>query len=121
VDDSAAVRGAIRKSVETTTRFRVCGEAENGLEAVQKAMDRNCDLVLLDIGMPHLNGIEAAKRLRLALPRVKLVAFSMLVSELQEELLASNTFDAILSKSAGLSRLMDILKSLVPIPPEILT
>ena len=119
MDDSAAVRGAIRKSVETTTRFRVCGEAENGLEAVQKAMDAKCDLVLLDIGMPLLNGVEAAKRLRLALPRVKLIAFSMLVSELQEELLSSNTFDAILSKSAGLSRLMDILKSLLPIPSEI--
>ena len=119
MDDSAAVRGAIRTSVETMTRFRVCGEAENGLEAVEKAVERNCDLVLLDIGMPHLNGIEAAKRLRLALPRVKLVAFSMLVSELKEELLALNTFDAILSKSAGLSRLMDILRSLLPIPPEI--
>lgn len=117
MDDSAAVRGAIRKSVEATNRFRVCGEAENGLEAVQKAMVNNCDLVLLDIGMPHLNGVEAAKRLRLAIPRAKLVAFSMLVSELQEELLASNAFDAILSKSAGLSRLMDILKSLLPITP----
>jgi len=111
------VRGAIRKFVEATNRFRVCGEAENGLEAVKKAMDGNCDLVLLDIGMPHLNGIEAAKRLRLALPRVKLVAFSMLVSQLREELLASNAFDAILSKSAGLSRLMDTLNSLLPIPP----
>lgn len=119
MDDNAAVRGAIRKSVETTTRFTVCGEAENGLEAVQKAMDVNCDLVLLDIGMPRLNGIEAAKRLRMALPHAKLVAFSMLVGELQEELRASNTFDAILSKSAGLSRLMDILKSLLPIPKEV--
>jgi DNA-binding NarL/FixJ family response regulator len=119
VDDNAAVRGAIRKSVETTTRFRVCGEAEDGLEAVKKAVDGNCDLVILDIGMPHLNGIEAAKRLRIALPRVKLVVFSMLVSQLQEELLDSNTFDAILSKSAGLSRLMDILNSLLPVPPEV--
>ena len=119
MDDSAAVRGAIRTSVETTTPFNVCGEAEDGLEAIEKAVERDCDLVLLDIGLPHLNGIEAAKRLRLALPRVKLVAFSMLVSELQEELLASNTFDAILSKSAGLSRLMDILRFLLPIPPEI--
>ena len=113
------MRGAIRKSVETTTCFRVCGEAEDGLEAIEKAVERDCDLVLLDIGMPHLNGIEVAKRLRLALPRVKLVAFSMLVSELKEELLALNTFDAILSKSAGLSRLMDILRFLLPIPPEI--
>jgi len=112
------VRGAIRKSVETRTRFRVCGEAENGLEAVQKAIDHNCDLVLLDIGMPRLNGFEAAKRLRFALPRVKLVAFSTLVTELHEELLASNIFDAILSKSAGLARLMDLLKGLLPPPPE---
>lgn len=112
------MRGAIRKSIETTTRFSVCGEAEDGLEAIQKAIDRNCDLVLLDIGMPHLNGIEAAQRLRLALPAVKLVAFSMLVSELQDELLASNTFNAILAKSAGLSRLMDILKSLLPAQPD---
>ena len=112
------MRGAIRKSVETTTRFRVCGEAEDGVDAVQKAIDRNCDLVLLDIGMQRLNDVETAKRLRLARPRVKLVAFSMLVSELQEELLASNLFDAILSKSAGLARLMDLLKGLLPPPPQ---
>jgi len=111
------VRGAIRKSIETTTPFDVCGEAEDGLDTVQKAKDGCCDLVLLDIGMPGLNGIEAAKKLRLALPGVKLVAFSMLVSELQDELLASNTFDAIVSKSAGISRLMDILKSLLPAQP----
>ena len=113
MDDSAAVRGAIRKSVETSTHFKVC-EAENGLEAVQKAKDDCCDLVLLDIAMPHLNGIEAAKTLRASLPYVKLVAFSMLANNLREELLAANAFDAILSKLDGLAKLVETLNCLLP-------
>lgn len=117
MDDSAAVRGAIRQFVEAATRLCVCGEADNGLEAVQKAKDSCCELVLLDIGMPHLNGIGTVEAPRLALPNVKLVGFSMEASQHREELLAAKTFDAVLSKFGGLTKLVETLKYLVPVLP----
>jgi DNA-binding NarL/FixJ family response regulator len=113
VDDSAAVRGAIRQFVEATTSIRVCAEVGNGAEAVQKAKDSRCDLVLLDIGMPHQKGVETAAALRRALPHLKLVGFSLAASELGEELVSSRTFDAVLSKLDGLTKLVETLKSLV--------
>jgi len=91
----------------------LCGEAEHGQEAVQKAKNSCCDLVLLDIGAPHLNGVETAAALRLALPYVKLVGFSLAVSTLGEELVMSKRFDAVLSKFDGLTKLVETLKSLV--------
>jgi DNA-binding NarL/FixJ family response regulator len=117
VDDSAAVRGAIRQFVEDTTRFRVCDEASDGLAAIQKAKDFCCELVLLHIGMPQKSGVEIASELRLALPDIKIVGFSTLAKELGEELVASKAFDAVLSKSDGLTKLVETLKSLMPVPP----
>jgi DNA-binding NarL/FixJ family response regulator len=114
VDDSAAVRGAIRQFVENTTRIRVCGEVGNGSEAIQKAKDSCCDLVLLDIGEPHVSGVETAAALRVALPHVKLVGFSLAANDLGEELVTSKTFDAVLSKFDGLTKLVETLKSLMP-------
>src|ERR1700756_1457010 len=55
------------------TQFRVVGQAANGLDAVQKARRCQPDLILLDIGLPELNGIEAARRVSLAASRVKVV------------------------------------------------
>ena len=118
VDDSAAVRGAIRQFVEDTTRIKVCAEAENGSEAVQKAKDSDCELVLLDIGRSYRKGIETASALRRALPHLKLVGFSLAVTEFGEELVASNVFDAVLSKLDGLTKLVETLKSLVAATPE---
>lgn len=115
VDDSAAVRGAIRQFVEDTTGIVVCGEADHGQEAVQKAKDCCCGLVLLDIGAPHLSGVETAAALRLALPHVKLVGFSLAASTIGEELVISKKFDAVLSKFDGLTKLVETLKSLVSV------
>jgi DNA-binding NarL/FixJ family response regulator len=118
VDDSAAVRGAIRQFVESTTGIRVCDDVGNGLEAVRKGNESRCDLVLLDIVMPHPNGVETAVALRLALPNVKLVGFSVAARELGEELVASKVFDAVLSKLDGLTKLVETLKSLMPVPAK---
>jgi len=118
VDDSAAVRGAIRQFVEDTTRIRVCGGVGYGSEAVEKAKDSGCDLVLLDIGAPHQSGVETAAALRIALPHVKLVGFSLTASDLGEKLLASKVFDAVLSKLDGLTKLVETLKSLMPVQAE---
>jgi DNA-binding NarL/FixJ family response regulator len=114
VDDSAAVRGAIRQVVQARTRFRVCDEAGDGHTAIQKATDYCCDLVLLDIGMPQPDGVETAATLRRVVPNAKIVGLSMLSKEIGERLVAQGKFDAFLSKLDGLTKLVEILNSFMP-------
>jgi DNA-binding NarL/FixJ family response regulator len=115
VDDSAAVRGAIRQFFETRTSYRVCDEADDGLSAIQKAEDSRCDLILLDLSMPNVSGVEAATILRRTLPEAKIVGFSALRgdADLGDELIASGKFDAVLSKFDGLEKLAEAVKALL--------
>jgi len=70
VDDQAVVRAAVRELFESYSGFAVCGEAENGVEAIAKARELKPDLIILDLSMPLMNGFEAAKALRQILPDV---------------------------------------------------
>ena len=119
VDDSAAVRGAIRNFFETRTPYR-CDEAGDGLSAIKHAKEFRCELVVLDLNMPGLNGVETATILRRTLPQVKIVGFSALVgdTDFRDELLATRNFDAVLSKCEGLQRLKEAVENLIPEPPN---
>jgi DNA-binding NarL/FixJ family response regulator len=71
VDDHAIIRAQIRATLENYSEgFVVCGEAENGFEGITKALDLKPDLILLDLSMPVMNGLEAAANLRKLLPAV---------------------------------------------------
>ena len=94
-----------------------CDEAGDGLSAIQTAEANHCELVVLDLAMPNLSGVETASILRRRLPHVKIVGFSALGDELGPELVASGKFDVVLSKHDGLEKLADVVKSLLPKPP----
>jgi two-component system, NarL family, nitrate/nitrite response regulator NarL len=64
VDDSESVRIAVRALFEETGEFRVIGEAVNGLDAINQAEDLAPDLIILDLSMPIMNGLEAAETLK---------------------------------------------------------
>ena len=70
VDDSATVREAVRPLFDSHPKFKVCGEAEHGREAVEKAPQLRPDLIVLDLAMPVMNGLEAAPLLTKILPNV---------------------------------------------------
>ena len=76
VDDSEDVRQIVGKFLQARTFFRVCGEASTGLEAIQKAEQLQPDLILLDLKMPGMNGIETAALLKRVAPKTKLILFS---------------------------------------------
>jgi len=67
-DDVPMVRAGLRLLLETHKGWTVCGEAEDGEEAVRKALALAPDVVLLDVSMPNLNGLEAAKLIHHDLP-----------------------------------------------------
>ena len=76
VDDFAALRRWVRSKLEGNGHFQIVGEAADGLEAVQKASELKPDLILLDLGLPKLNGIEVASRLSKSVPTAKILFLS---------------------------------------------
>ena len=76
VDDSPFVRRALCGQFERESEFEVCGEAENGKEAIAKARELHPDLIVLDLSMPIMNGLDAARELRGLMPHVPVIMYS---------------------------------------------
>lgn len=75
-DDNELVRRGVRELLSSETGWEVCGEATDSAEALRKAQELLPDLILLDISMPDMNGLEAARLLRDVLPEVKIIIIS---------------------------------------------
>jgi CheY-like chemotaxis protein len=75
-DDNEDIRRVIRWFLESRTACEVCGEAVNGVDAIEKARTRYPDLILLDYSMPAMNGIEAGAVLKAMLPEVPVILFT---------------------------------------------
>jgi two-component system response regulator NreC len=76
-DDHGLVRSGLRSLLERDHEFEVVGEASNGIEVLSVVDQTRPDVLLLDLGMPHLNGIDTAQRLHDTTPDVKVVVVSM--------------------------------------------
>jgi DNA-binding NarL/FixJ family response regulator len=77
VDDSVSMRRIIATIVGSHSGWNICGEAENGISGIEMFQELNPDLVLLDFGMPDMNGIEAASKMYTANPTVPLILFTV--------------------------------------------
>jgi len=111
-DDSKPTRGAIRFLIEKQKGMTVCGEAADGLEAVEKAKELKPDLVLLDLAMPRLNGAAAASVLKRTVPSALIVLFTMYEEAI--DLVAPGVgVDLVLSKPDGLRHLMQFAQDLL--------
>ncbi len=75
-DDHTIVRASVRQLLELESDFEVVGEAQDGSEAVALAKKLQPDMVLMDITMPHLNGLEATRQVRKAVPTTKVLILS---------------------------------------------
>jgi DNA-binding NarL/FixJ family response regulator len=80
-DDHEIVRHGIRALIENHPGWEVCGEAVDGRDAVQKARELRPDLALLDVGMPNLNGLDAARRILDIAPQTRVLILTMHESE----------------------------------------
>jgi DNA-binding NarL/FixJ family response regulator len=85
VDDNALIRGGLLRLLQSHEDWEVCGEARDGLEAVDKSRELDPDVVVLDFLMPGLNGIEAAKEISDTHPDTRILMWTMyLTNELRE-------------------------------------
>jgi DNA-binding NarL/FixJ family response regulator len=76
-DDHAGVRKMLKLLVETQAGWEVCGEAENGREAVAKAAELQPDLIVLDLAMPVMDGIRASREISAAMPGVPILMHTL--------------------------------------------
>ncbi|MGA9472271.1 MAG: response regulator transcription factor [Terriglobales bacterium] len=115
-DDSELVRKKIRQALERDTDFEVCGEVSNGSEAVGKARELAPDLIILDVRMPCLSGIDVAGVLRYALPKTRRVLLTMYAEDVGPNLVSQFQIDAVLAKADGLADLGAQVKRLLSDP-----
>jgi DNA-binding NarL/FixJ family response regulator len=110
VDDAESERTAIRTAIESRTKFRVCGEASDGVEALKKANELRPDLVLMDLAMPRMNGLEAAKVLRNTMPTVPVVLLTLHADLIHGPRSSVFGVTLVLSKDEGLAPLLRCLE-----------
>jgi len=100
------VRGAICNFIDRATPFKACCEAGNGEAAP--------DLVILDLSMAMLYGVETASALHSMVPSAKIIGLAMFAGEHRRTQLAAAGFDMIVSKNEGLAKLAEAIKVLLP-------
>src|SRR3989449_11436962 len=112
VDDNALIRQALCELFKREADFEVCGEGENGQEAIEKAQQLHPDLIVMDLSMPVMNGIEAARVLKGLMPMVPLIVFSEYSDAFSEEA-RSTGVSALVSKSEHASVLVAKARALL--------
>jgi DNA-binding NarL/FixJ family response regulator len=101
-DDHELVRQGLRSLVEREPGWSVCGEAADGREAVERVRALKPDVVVMDLSMPHLNGLEATRQILRDLPRTAVLMLSASESEEQvREVLAAGARGFVLKSDAG--------------------
>ena len=76
-DDSAIIRHSLRSCLEQNPDWRVCGEAEDGQQAVEKVKELHPDIVIMDLQMPLMDGLAAARQITVAAPKTAMVMFTL--------------------------------------------
>ena len=99
VDDSEVIRTATRHYLESLPGFEGCGEAIDGLDALEKAHSLQPDLIIMDLAMPRLNGLQTARRLRAQRNEVPIVLFTWYADAVQPEDASAAGITAVLSKT----------------------
>jgi DNA-binding NarL/FixJ family response regulator len=119
VDDNPVLRRCLRRLVEQNETWNVCGEAENGQIAIEKVTQLTPDLVILDMQMPVMGGIEAARQITLVSPKTTIVMFTMHnCVQLEKDAQAAGVAHVLSKVDGGSDRLLAILKS-VSVAPKI--
>lgn len=117
VDDNPEIRRAVSHAF-LSDGFRICGEADNGRDAISLCRQLRPDIILLDLSMPIMNGLQAAPELRKLAPNTPIVLFTMYGNTLQQDQVAALGIDLVVSKYEALSQVIEKVHALLPQPPE---
>ncbi len=112
-DDHEVVRQGVRRFLETQPSLEICAEAANGQEAVEKTLSLKPDIVILDLTMPVMNGVEAARQIRQLVPSAKIIVFSMHDFAQLAETVKQAGADAYVSKSNRVDKLYEAIRTVL--------
>lgn len=122
-DDHKIVRDGLRALLERQPGYEVAGEAENGRAILRLARETPADVVIMDVGMPDLNGIDATRQLKSSVPEIRVIALSMHSDKrFVSEMFRAGASGYMLKDSAfeELSRALDVvLGGQIYLSPEI--
>lgn len=112
-DDHAMMRKGLRTVIEPHSGWEICGEATTGMEALECAKSLKPDLVVLDVSMPVLNGLEVAHRISRSLPEIKILLFTMHNSPQFAKDVTKSGAHGYVCKSSGEEVLMQAMEALL--------
>jgi DNA-binding NarL/FixJ family response regulator len=113
VDDNAFICEALSELFQREADFEICGRAENGKEAIEKAQELHPDLIVLDFSMPVMNGFDAARVLRRLMPTVPLLMYSAFGDRLVKHQAQLIGIAEVISKSEHVSVLIQKARKLL--------
>lgn len=116
-DDHDIVRRGMRPMIEAEFGWEICGEANDGREAVAQANKLKPDVVILDVAMPELNGVEVTRQIKRSLPQTEILAFTGYENEtLVHQLFVAGALGCVL-KTEATQHLVTAIKSLIQHKP----
>ena len=113
VDDNAYIRQALCQVFKSEADFEVCGEATNGKDAIDKALELHPDLIVLDLSMPGMDGLDAARELKRLMPAVPLIMYSAFGDPFAEKQARLIGISEVVSKSQRAAILLSKARSLL--------
>jgi CheY-like chemotaxis protein len=111
-DDNPTIRKMLCRMFETQEDYDLCAEAENGEEAIALAIKHRPDLVILDLDMPVMNGLDAARGIKHALPGIPIILFTQYADIVPGPGFMNLAVDRVVSKTNGTS-LIGHIRSLI--------
>ena len=112
-EDQFLIREALKDLIEREPDFEVVAEADDGRDAVQLAGETRPDVVIMDISMPHLNGVEATRRIRNKVPGVKVIALTMHTDRLFVSEMLRSGASGFLVKHGSFEELVTAVRSVI--------
>lgn len=112
-DDSEPIRSVLRTFLESREGFEVCGEAVDGVDAIEKAKELHPDLIILDLAMPRMNGAAAASVLKRRMPKTPIILFTICDGVMGMALASAVNIDLVLAKPDGLYEMVTHVEELL--------
>jgi two-component system invasion response regulator UvrY len=107
VDDHEIVRMGVRILLADNDQWEICGEATDGVEAIEKVRELSPDIVILDLTMPVMGGFDTAKRIRRVAPSTRIIFFSIHETPTTARLVGADAFVSKASAAQDLARTID--------------
>ncbi|HVB55763.1 MAG TPA: response regulator transcription factor [Candidatus Acidoferrales bacterium] len=113
VDHNPVVRTMLRDYLESQPGLEVCGEASDGVEAIEKARKLSPALIIMDLSRPRMSGLEAAQALHPVMPAVPTIPFTLHKDAVPHNLASAAGISSVISKSDGMGVLMNEIQMLL--------